>query len=471
MDSSTSSAGDSIVVDSIHGDIRLTPTERRVIDTGSFQRLRRIKQLQMGHLTYPNATHTRFAHSLGTLGIMERVVQLPGLSLEKHEREDLRLAALLHDVGHYPYSHLVEGLDAVRLTEEQVRADASQKSAEVPVPYPDHEELGRSVVNDRKDLREAIGSPERARRIADLFTKTGARDSRWSNLVHSSLDLDRLDYLLRDSNATGLPYGMVDINYILNNLQASPKGVLGVTHKALPAADHFLFARFFIHRTVYYHKTTFGFEQACRQLLRRLRDLGEQDIPADGGAVKDLAGAQEWLSFTDSFVDNAVDRAAVIEGDDEDHRVIRALAKSIAHRRPPKLLREVSVLRPGESRAHEGTQFRLDCTRRLGDMARGFDIPLGQFLLCRTKDLRLEKHSPEVSRSDASDVTPESEEELIKVFKPGAMEPQSLIEQPTSLSGIASRYIYSSVRLYVVCASQDDEDKVSDMTDEVAGWG
>src|SRR5438445_10204250 len=92
---------DTIVVDAIHGDIHLNEIERRVIDTASFQRLRHLKQLGMAQVTYPNATHSRFAHSLGVVGIMARVTQLAqhALSLTNEQIENIRLAGLLHDVG------------------------------------------------------------------------------------------------------------------------------------------------------------------------------------------------------------------------------------------------------------------------------------------------------------------------------------------------------------------------------------
>jgi HD superfamily phosphohydrolase len=118
MDSSRPADRDKLIVDAIHGDIRLKPLECRVIDTASFQRLRHLKQLQFGHVTYPGATHTRFAHSVGVLGIMARITQIArdALSLTPEQVEDIRLAGLLHDVGHYPYSHLMEKVDKVTLT-------------------------------------------------------------------------------------------------------------------------------------------------------------------------------------------------------------------------------------------------------------------------------------------------------------------------------------------------------------------
>src|SRR5882724_10963246 len=109
-----------LVVDSIHGDIHLNAVERQVVDTASFQRLRHLRQLGMAQATYPNATHTRFAHSIGVLGIMEHIsrVAKEALSLSDEQAEDIRLAGLLHDIGHYPYSHLMEKIDKVQTTEE-----------------------------------------------------------------------------------------------------------------------------------------------------------------------------------------------------------------------------------------------------------------------------------------------------------------------------------------------------------------
>lgn len=113
---------DKIVVDSIHGDIHLKTCELEVIDTASFQRLRHLKQLAMSQMAYPNATHTRFAHSLGALAIMARIIEIANttgqIKLTGKQQENLRLAALLHDVGHYPYSHLMERIDNVKLIEE-----------------------------------------------------------------------------------------------------------------------------------------------------------------------------------------------------------------------------------------------------------------------------------------------------------------------------------------------------------------
>ncbi len=276
-----------IVVDSVHGDIEPSPLEWKVIDTPSFQRLRALKQLQMSHLVYPNATHTRFAHSLGVLKVMQRI--LGHVRVDARDEEDLRLAALLHDVGHYPYSHLLEGVDRVILTEEHLDSGATKSALGDWQPYPEHEEVGRAILQNQPDLLRVL-TPERAERVSNLFTRSEVADQQLSKLIHSSLDMDRIDYLIRDSQATGVPYGLVDIHYLLNHIKRSPSGAVGITHKAVAAAEHLLLARSFLFRIVYQHKTTFGFEEVARQLLRRLRNRAQAGgecygVPRDGEAV------------------------------------------------------------------------------------------------------------------------------------------------------------------------------------------
>src|SRR5260370_11321835 len=147
---------------------------------------------------------------------MDRIIRVASdaMSLARDQIQDIRLAGLLHDIGHYPYSHLMEKVDKVQLTEDLL-AGSQIFHADRP-KYPDHEEVGEIIVTHQQDLIHAIGSLERAKRIAELFTRKTAADPQLSKLIHSSLDMDRLDYLLRDARAAGVPYGEIDLNYLLN---------------------------------------------------------------------------------------------------------------------------------------------------------------------------------------------------------------------------------------------------------------
>jgi HD superfamily phosphohydrolase len=213
------------------------------------------------------------------------------------------------------------------------------------------------------------------------------------------LDLDRLDYLMRDSHGTGVPYGRVDINYLLNHLMVSQEGIVGVSSKALAAAEHLLLARFFMHRVVYYHKTIYGMEEACRQLLRRLRDRDDKkyNIPVDGDAVRKLVASDQLGTFTDAFVDGIVQKAI---GDSDS--VVGVLARAIQSRKPPKLLKEVQICNEKETEFHAGTLFKSNCRNKLQAIAEEFHIPLGQFILCDTQPLTVGDRPEELTASEAA---------------------------------------------------------------------
>jgi HD superfamily phosphohydrolase len=459
---------DRIVADPIHGPVALTEVERRVIDTASFQRLRYLKQLGLAQAVYPNATHTRFAHSLGVLAIMSRVLEVGAgkLKLSPEDQQDYRLAALLHDVGHYPYSHLMERADHVLLTEDLTKpVNRSQRTIRLGKedPYPDHEELGRLIVTKQEDLLEVIGGAERANRVADIFTRSQAAQLQFSRLIRSSLDMDRLDYLVRDSRAAGVPYGETDFRYLLNNLDASPKGMVGIRWKALSGAEQFVFARYFMHRVVYYHKTVFGLEEAFRQLVRRCRGQPGYDLPPNGSAVRELVGDRRQLpDFTDQFLDRVARRAL-----EDKNPVIARLAKVIVYRKPPKLLREECVLIDETSPDQFNRCSWLEGTSRekVPQLARQFGLPLGLFLVGAPPPIRLEKRGHVVVPGPPQ--PPEEEDELIKVFKPGKEEPMSLVDIPESIIGTCAHRTFRITRLYVL---EDDPKKVRKMRDTVAAW-
>ena len=475
MNSSRNQTHNRIIVDSIHGDIHLNDQEWEIIDTPSFQRLRHLKQLAMAHLTYPGATHTRFSHSLGTFAIMSRILKVPGVdaTLDTENQENLRMAALLHDIGHYPYSHMMERVDQVRLTEELIETSGGKKKTGEISPYPSHTEVGALIVTVRPDLIKAIGSEERAQAVADIFTGRKAAGPQISKLIKSSLDMDRLDYLPRDSHATGVPYGRIDINYLLNNLQISPSGLLGISIKALPAAEHFLLARFFMHRTVYYHKTTYGMEEACRQLLRRIRDKkirkegnhAKYHIPVDEKGVLDLADSEELVGFTDAYVDRLIGEAT--KDNDE---VIRTLALAIQSRRPPKLLKSVETLIQKGQSPHVGTIFRQNCIHGLRNLSEEFKIPLGQFLLCETKPLRFEERGSLLTAQEARKIVSEEKDELIKVFNGTDLEPVSIVDIHNSLILLCAGHFFQAFRLYVVYEGNDREKVIADLREKVKDW-
>ena len=245
--------------------------------------------------------------------------------------------------------------------------------------------------------------------------------------------------------------------------------MVGISEKAIPAAEQFLLARFFMHRTVYYHKTTFGMEEVCRQLLRRLRVQGKYRIPKDGSEIKELVTSEALGTFSDPYIDQVIQQ--VVNSSDET-QVIHALAQSIHKRRPPKLLIEVPVLGSVEQprEPNKGTIFRLNCRHKLYQLANDFGIPLEHFILCNTPPLRLEKRGPLVTAQEAMRRDWKEEEELIKVFVSSEDEPKSLVDIPYSLLSRCAGLFFQSFRLYVVYEGADKEGVITQLRDRVKDW-
>ena len=232
-----------VVRDPLWGTIELDGTARRVVDSAAFQRLRYIRQLGLAHLVYPGAHHSRFDHALGVYHLMRRAIE--GLAergqLEGIAREECRLvplAGLLHDVGHYPFSHALEEL-------------------EEPMIPGHHEALTGRFLRD-PDVRAALESvaPDGPERVEALIR--GRSSSPLQGLVSGSLDLDKVEYLKRDARFCGVPYGEVDVDRLLNGLMVLDPGdgggpEMGVHEKGVAALESLLFSKYQMFRNVYWH--------------------------------------------------------------------------------------------------------------------------------------------------------------------------------------------------------------------------
>ena len=284
--------------DPVHNIIRLrTDTDEgrvlvRLIDTAEFQRLRRIKQLGLALYTYQGAEHSRFTHSLGVLHVMTRV--LDRLS-ERHEitREDrlaAQAAALLHDIGHGPFSHVMEKVLGFHHEAWTVKAVLSEET-----------EVGQALRGYAADL------PERVASIIEGRFQPAAL----AQLVSSQLDVDRMDYLLRDSLMTGAKYGLFDLEWIIKSLAIDEENDrIYVTAAGLYAVEEYLQARYYMFRQVYFHRTLRSAEAVLRSLLKRalrLFSAGEEVWFAKGTAFEKVLRRNdltitEYLEVDDSDV-------------------------------------------------------------------------------------------------------------------------------------------------------------------------
>jgi len=264
----------------------------QLVDAVEFQRLRRIKQLGLGLYTYQGAEHSRFTHSLGALHLMTRILgQLSDrTNIASEDRAAARAAALLHDVGHGPFSHAMEKVLGVH-----------------------HEQITiLAVTSPETTLHQILKSysSEMPARVAAIVEGTFT-PSALAQLVSSQLDVDRMDYLLRDSLMTGAKYGLYDLEWIINALQIDEDADrVYVTARGVHAVEEYLQARYYMFRQVYFHRTLRSAEAVLRSALRRSLELvsrGAEVWCAAGTAFEKILRRQslnvtEHLSMDDSDV-------------------------------------------------------------------------------------------------------------------------------------------------------------------------
>ena len=231
--------------DSLHGNLQLNDFEVKLVDTPQIQRLRRIKQLGFTYLVYPGANHTRFEHSIGTMSLASRLAD--NLKLDDENKQILRICGILHDAGHGPFSHVSEGV-----------LDTS------------HEKLTSKLIKESQ-LSDIISEKFDTQRITETIAGKGPIGS----AISGELDVDRMDYLLRDSYYTGVAYGVIDVERLIYNMELGKNIVL--RQKGVQAAESMLLARYFMYPSVYQHHTTRIINSMFRKCLKNLFETGKID--------------------------------------------------------------------------------------------------------------------------------------------------------------------------------------------------
>ena len=225
------------ITDPVHRSIRFSQVEKEIIDTPTFQRLRRIRQLAGAHLVYPSAQHSRFEHSLGAMhlaGLAGESLLAKGYIDNAEVVEELRLAALLHDIGHGPFSHLFEEV-----------LEYSCKTS--------HEKMGKRIITETEvaSVLESHGhSAEQICRLSFVSPKV----SFLNEIISGALSADIMDYLPRDGLFTGAEYAKVDYHRIIGSLEVW-KNRLAINKSALNSLESMLISRYEMFRAVYFHKT------------------------------------------------------------------------------------------------------------------------------------------------------------------------------------------------------------------------
>jgi HD superfamily phosphohydrolase len=260
------------IKDPIHGYVRISQTERSVIDTEPVQRLKRIRQLAGSEFVYPAANHTRFEHVIGAMHLAGTLAEALPVDLPRHQREQLRLAALLHDIGHGPFSHVFEPLLAKYLN----------KSHEDFVPW---------LVNetDIAEKLEAAGFDASTLGRLAIGKLTNRKRAYLDQIISSSVDVDKMDYVVRDSFHTGAGYGSFDVHRLLYAMDIIDNG-LSVDGSAVATLESFLLARFESFRTIYFHKAS----RAVQIMMVRALEVARDEL-----RLLDFDGPEDYLKLDD----------------------------------------------------------------------------------------------------------------------------------------------------------------------------
>ena len=337
-----------ILRDPLWNNIRLDPLALALLETPVVQRLRYVRQLGLAFLVYPGATHSRFEHALGAwhlAGVALRLLEERGAldGIDARAQQIVRAAALLHDVGHYPFSHALE---------------------EIGVTH--HEQVAYPLITSgpvAAVLRQALGDSAPDEVFALI---TGRSTDALQGLISGSLDLDKIEYLKRDATMCGVPYGEIDVDRLLNSLVIvqTPERttrMVGVHEKGLSALESLLFAKYQMYRNVYWHHAV----RSATAMYKRL-----VAVALDSGHVASDAVAH----FTDEGLLVHLDVASL-------PAEARAMLDGLRFRRLHKRAYECPAATLGEE-VGEWIASDFHLTRRVEDaFARELGLPAGAVLL------------------------------------------------------------------------------------------
>ncbi|HEV2137939.1 MAG TPA: HD domain-containing protein [Nitrososphaerales archaeon] len=302
--------------DPVHGYVKITEIERELIDSPFIQRLRRIHQLAGAYLVYPGAIHTRFEHVVGAMHVAGQIAEalVAASHLDADTVQEVRVAALLHDIGHGPFSHMYEevisGKEAVS-----------------------HEEISQRIITEtsiRDTLNRNGFSPKKMSDFA--VGRQKSKPPFMNEVIAGSLSADMMDYLPRDSYFTGVEYGKVDAQRVIDSLQVA-EGHLVIDDAALNAFEVMLLARYEMFKAVYFHRTV----RAAELMLVRSMKLADNVL-----GLTDLSDLERYLELTDEVV---LHRLVTLESSKPDLKEAKRLALDFRDRRLVKCVFEKLVQR------------------------------------------------------------------------------------------------------------------------------
>lgn len=257
------------VFDPVHGFIHFDGLESKLIDSLPFQRLRYIHQLGIAHLVYPGATHTRFEHSLGVMELASRIYdKLEAEGDAEYWRKILRLAALCHDLGHLPFSHVAEKALLGAEGHEKWTLECIKSSYLKP------------IWESKRMMEDVIKISVGEDKLKSLGLNF--KFSPWERLVSEIITgdffgADRIDYLLRDAQCTGVSYGLFDYHQLIEMIRVLPSFVLGIDENGIESCEALLLARHFMHRRVYQYSSVKSYSFHLTRFMKETFEVKNLD--------------------------------------------------------------------------------------------------------------------------------------------------------------------------------------------------
>jgi HD superfamily phosphohydrolase len=445
------------ISDPVYGTIQLTDLEVEVVDTPAFQRLRRVSQLGLTGLVFPSAGFSRFTHSLGVChltGLMLDNLQRnnPAFSLSEEKRQLFRLAGLLHDLGHYPYSHITEHAAREAYTRKFVlKQHGAEDSAESPSHYLTHEQISLEVAKRDPQLKGVLsrGGVRPHDIWAIIWGEDKFRDRSLvpvRNLISADMDADRMDYMLRTNHHSGIPYGYVDLEYLLTQLRYdSEERIVTLSSKALAAADHMLVNRYFNYQQIAFNKTVAGLELALEHLLFHMLGTDTLDLTPTAllGAIEDGT----WCNYDEHWIRRQMESVRDDVGADD---IARDLARAVLDRSPLKLLQEhieFKQIGPESERDYAARLSQLE--KSLDTAAKRSGVGTGRLLIWG-RQIRLTKvtSSVQVTQLDDEDLRASVRLDVIQIEEDGV--PAPIVSHPRSLMKVLSQFAWEAMRVYLV---------------------
>lgn len=445
------------IFDNLHGHITLNRVESRILETPYYQRLRWVRQLGFSFYVFPGATHTRHAHALGVLHVMHRVLHGTGLAVPDEKffnpetRDEktifhrmMRLAAMLHDIGTLPFSHTIE-LAYINHWKEQQRHKSSKHIA-------NHEVLGSHIILNTdfeggitRILKEEGIDPQKLSQII-----AGKSDSLVANqLMHSDIDADRMDYLLRDAYFTGVKLGLYDIDFLIKSMKIHTDGTtqtLCMDENSMITVDSFLVSRYFWYSQIISDGTSYKFDLIAAKIYQYFLENGLA-YSFDHLMEKVSQNPNEYFTFNDSYF---LAKLHEYLAGRITHPMIRELSEMLANRIAPSQIKAGPV-KPTLVQSDEHRKDLIAQVTKAAEWLKNeiyeidkdawmiFDIP--------TKDVMFTKNMTKcLLEAKGSDIH--------KLRDPAKIltrtnELKLLIEVPNSLMSILSQYRNFLPRIYV----------------------